>query len=57
VNRQFAVILALSALAVAALCVSIGSFVLLWADRRDRRHLRTGSGEPSGPAEPPAPEA
>ena len=56
-NRQFAVILALSALAVAALCVSIGSFVMLWADRRDRRHLRTNSGEPSGPAEPPAPEA
>ena len=56
-TREVAVILALAALAVAALCVSIGSFVLLWADRRVRRDLNSkgsragGSGEP----EPPAP--
>lgn len=55
-NREVAVILALGALALAALIVSIGSFVLLWADRRDRRGLRSGS-ERSGSAEPPVPEA
>jgi hypothetical protein len=37
VNREVAVILALGALAVAAVIVSIGSWVLLWADRRERR--------------------
>jgi hypothetical protein len=52
VNREVAVILALGALAVAALLVSIGSFVLLWADRRDRRG---GSGKRNpAAAEPPA---
>jgi hypothetical protein len=58
VNRDTAVILALGALAVAAVVVSIGSFVLLWSDRRDRRLARS-KGNP-GPdrsgleASPPA---
>ena len=56
-NREVAGILALGALAFAALCVSIGSFVLLWADRRDRRvadananpgHDRPGATDPRG---------
>jgi hypothetical protein len=61
VNREVALILALGALAVAALCVSIGSFVLLWADRRDRR-LARAKGNPApdpseAPEEPPATDA
>jgi membrane protein implicated in regulation of membrane protease activity len=37
VNREVAVILALGALAVAAVVVSIGSWMLLWAERRAAR--------------------
>ena len=55
-TREVAVVLALAALAVAALCVSIGSFVLLWADRRVRRDLRSRENRAgrSGEPEPPA---
>jgi hypothetical protein len=57
VNREAAVILALGALAVAALCVSIGSFVLLWAERRNRRTVGPSTDprpDRSPAAEPPA---
>jgi hypothetical protein len=37
VTRGIAVILALGALAVAAVFVSIASWVLLWRERRERR--------------------
>lgn len=50
-NRGAAVILALGALALAALAVSIGSFVLLWADRRDRRSTGVAGPQPHGPGE------
>jgi hypothetical protein len=58
VSREVALTLALGALAVAALCVSVGSFVLLWAERRDRRRAAaTGNPGPDpseAPEEPPA---
>jgi hypothetical protein len=37
VNREFAVILALGALAVAAVVVSVASWMLLWRDRKEWR--------------------
>jgi hypothetical protein len=40
VNREVAVILALGALAIASVVVSIGSWLLLWAERRERRGAR-----------------
>jgi hypothetical protein len=61
VSREVALILALGALAVAALCVSVGSFVLLWADRRDRRRAgakgNPGRDSSDTPEEPPASRA
>jgi hypothetical protein len=53
VNREVAVILALGALAVASVVVSIGSWLLLWAERRERRAARgagRAEGETPGPA-------
>jgi hypothetical protein len=50
-SREAALILALGALAVAALFVSIASWVLLWAARHERRAV--GRTQGPDPAEKP----
>jgi hypothetical protein len=55
VSRQVALILALGALAVAAVFVSIASWVLLWAERRERHPVEgpldpEPAGKPGGAA-------
>jgi hypothetical protein len=48
VSRQVALILALSALAAAAVFVSIASWVLLWTERRERHRVeRTNDPDPA----------
>jgi hypothetical protein len=52
VNREVAVILALGALALASVIVSIGSWVLLWAERRERRAAGRADAEGKGVGPP-----
>lgn len=47
-SREVTLILALGALAVAAVFVSIASWLLLWAERRRRAAEPTDDPEPAG---------
>jgi hypothetical protein len=50
-SRQVALILALGALAAAAVFVSIASWLLLWAERRER-HAAEGTHDPAPAGKP-----